>query len=104
MRASAQRFFSALFSSVCQGSRLAAFLGCGVISGCTLITDVDRDKIPEPETPVFPEVDGGPIPEPSTPDASPPDGLPDAGTPDTADAGDAGEDASVPAADAGDAG
>jgi len=83
---------------------LGALLG-GVSTGCTLITDVDREDIPEPETPTFPEVDAGPIPEPSGPDASAPE-TPDASAPDAGDAdpADAGPDASAPPADAGDAG
>jgi len=66
--------------------------------GCTLIADVNREDIPEPVTPAFPEVDGGPIPEPPGPDA----GAEDAAAPDsgTIDAG--AEDAG--ASDAGDAG
>jgi hypothetical protein len=65
---------------------------------CTLITDVNREDIPEPETPLFPEVDAGPIPEPPVPDAGAPDAAAeDAGTPDAGEV-DAG------ASDAGDAG
>lgn len=72
------------------------------LSGCTLITDVDREKIPQPETPTFPEVDAGPQPaEPvldaGAPDASlPPEPTPDAGSDAggaDSDAGDAGPDA-----------
>ena len=64
--------------------------------GCTLIADVNREDIPEPVTPTFPEVDAGPIPEPPGPDAGAPDaavddaGAPDAGQSD-AGAGDAGD-------------
>jgi hypothetical protein len=71
------------------------------LSGCTLITDVDREKIPQPQPPTFPEVDSGsqptdPLPDAGTPDASlPPEPTPDAGSDaaaDPADAGDAGLD------------
>lgn len=74
----------------------------GALSGCTLITDVDRERIPPPVTPVFPEVDAGPIPPQPTPDASTPDaaapvepgdaGASDAGSDDGGDtnAGDSG--------------
>jgi hypothetical protein len=61
-------------------------LACGS-AGCTLITDVDREKIPVPLQPVFPEVDAGPQPPIVVPDAS----VPDASAPvDAGDAGDAG--------------
>jgi hypothetical protein len=74
------------------------------LSGCTLITDVDREKIPQPQPPTFPEVDSGtqptdPVLDAGTPDASLPpeptlDGGGDSG-PDNADAGDAGPDAAL---------
>jgi hypothetical protein len=70
---------------------------------CTLITDVDREKIPVPVPPTFEEVDAGPQPPLEVPDASlvsdaaPADDAGDAG----ADPGDAGDDAGVPATDAG---
>jgi len=94
----------ARFSLVRLGTSAGALVGALLVSGCTLITDVDREKIPEPVTPPFTEVDAGPIPEPSTPDASPPPPL-DAGASDAGDAAasDAGEDAAV-VEDAGDAG
>jgi hypothetical protein len=111
MRASARHSLqprSALVRSVLvrSGASTGFLLGYALLSACTLITDVDREKIPEPQTPPFGEVDAGPIPEPSTPDASPPASLPDAGD---GDAGDASvsvpdNDASAPGGDAGDAG
>jgi hypothetical protein len=76
---------------------VAAAVALGV-SGCTLITDVDREKIPQPQPPTFPEIDAGPQPT---------DPVPDAGTPDASLPGepspDAGSDAGL-APDAGDAG
>jgi hypothetical protein len=67
---------------------------------CTLITDVDREKIPVPVQPSFPEVDAGPQPPLQVPDAS----LSDASAPgdagDTDDASDAGGDPTDAAADA----
>jgi hypothetical protein len=66
----------------------AALLAIAV-SGCTLITDIDREKIPDPPLPPFPEVDAGQQP-----------GL-DASTPREVDSG---PDAAAPPADAGDAG
>jgi len=78
----------------------AALLGI-VASGCTLITDIDREKIPDPPLPPFPEVDAGDQPglDASTP-AELDSGLPlgiDAGDGGASDAGglDAGLDASV---------
>lgn len=82
------------------GAPAGVVLAGVLLSRCTLITDVDREKIPELQTPPFTEVDAGPIPEPSTPDASPPGALPDAGA---ADAG-GDPDASSSGGDAGDAG
>jgi hypothetical protein len=78
----------------------AALLGIAT-SGCTLITDIDREKIPDPPLPPFPEVDAGPQPGL---DASVPPELdagavePDAGDGGAPDAGglDAGLDASAP--------
>ena len=64
----------------------AALLGIAA-SGCTLITDIDREKIPDPPLPPFPEVDAGSQPglDASTPSER------DAGTPpDALDAGDGG--------------
>ena len=65
----------------------AALLGIAA-SGCTLITDIDREKIPDPPLPPFPEVDAGPQPGL---DASAPHEL-DAGAPPAVpvDAGDGG--------------
>jgi hypothetical protein len=74
-------------------------------SGCTLITDIDREKIPDPPLPPFPEVDAGPQPGldasvPSEADSGAPpldagdDGGADAGALD-AGALDAGLDASL---------
>lgn len=87
-------------------SALCALLLAGGLGACTLITDVDREKIPRPPTPTFPEVDAGPQPTPSVPDASVPDASVtpeepvDARTDAGLDAGDAG-DAGAPDADAG---
>ena len=80
----------------------AALLGIAA-SGCTLITDIDREKIPDPPLPPFPEVDAGTQPglDASTPtelDSGAPPGVPgDAGDGGTSDAGglDAGLDASA---------
>jgi hypothetical protein len=69
-------------------------LGASVTLGCTLITDVDRELIPEPVVPILSEVDAG---DQGTthPDAG--DGTdagdspePDAGDQGIGDAGDAG--------------
>jgi hypothetical protein len=68
--------------------------------GCTLITDVDREKIPEPLRPTFPEVDAGPQPTLPLPDASVPDASVPLEPPDAGDAADAG---STDGADASDA-
>ncbi|HWO14107.1 MAG TPA: hypothetical protein VNN80_31600 [Polyangiaceae bacterium] len=57
------------------------------VSGCTLITDIDREKIPNPPLPVFPEVDAGPQPDLDASSPHPPLG-PDAAPP--VDAGDGG--------------
>jgi hypothetical protein len=79
--------------------RRAAALLALCVSGCTLITDVDREKIPQPETPTFPEIDAGPQPTEQVPDAGTPDAsLPAEPTPD------AGSDAGVGDSGAGDAG
>jgi hypothetical protein len=89
---------------------ILGFFGSGALvaaslSACTLITDIDREKIPQPESPVFPEIDAGPQPTEGGPDA----GTPDASVPPEgpADAGDAGLDAGAggdAGPDAGDAG
>jgi hypothetical protein len=68
------------------------------LSGCTLITDVDREKIPQPQPPTFPEVDSGPQPSDPGLDA----GAPDASLPPEPPL-DAGSDAGLDPADAGDA-
>ena len=87
--------FAWLLGSALTGSALAA---------CTLITDVDRQDIPEPPQPTFPEIDAGPMPSEPVLDASVPDTA-DAAPPATdagADGGDAGTtDAAAPSADAG---
>lgn len=72
-------------------------------AACTLITDVDREKIPDDPTPMFPQLDagdsgGGEEPEPPDAAMSEPDAAPDAGSPPPADSG------SDAAADAGDGG
>jgi hypothetical protein len=80
----------------------AALLGIAA-SGCTLITDIDREKIPDPPLPPFPEVDAGDQPglDASTPheldSGAPPATAADAGDGGAPDAGavDAGLDASV---------
>jgi hypothetical protein len=91
------------------GALLGAVLGSmglclGV--GCTLITDVDREKIPVTERPPFPEVDaghfdaGGENPEPGDDvsdagsDAAPGDAE-DAASPGPADGADATSDAAA---------
>jgi len=86
----------------------AVALVAGSLGACTLITDIDREKIPQPTTPVFPEVDAGPqptdpvldggAPDASLPPEEPTDAGGDAGVDVSSDAGDAGPDA---AADAG---
>ncbi len=78
--------------------------GSAFFSACTLITDVDREKIPEEPDITFPENDAGN--DGGDDDDDELDAAvsePDAGEPDAAplDAGDAGSDA---AADAGDGG
>lgn len=80
-------------------------LGCTLIAGhaliaaCTLIADVDREKIPEPAPPPLPEFDAGH--QPDAADAgSEPSAPEDAG----ADSGDASPEAPLDAAtDAADA-
>lgn len=94
--------FSALRTAAC-----AALLGFAA-SGCTLITDIDREKIPDPPLPPFPERDAGAQPglDASTPpeldSGVPPGSAVDAGDGGTSDAGgldagglDAGLDASA---------
>jgi hypothetical protein len=74
----------------------AFFLSCTLSSACTLITDVDRQRIPTEEPPVFPENDAGP-------DAAPNEVDPvDAGSPDAGESlTDAGADGGDELADAG---
>ena len=65
----------------------------GALGACTLITDIDREDIPEPVPPTFPEVDAGPQP---APDAASPPPLPPAPPLDAGgDAGSDGGDASA---------
>jgi hypothetical protein len=103
MRASAHRFLSSFMSFAPRHRRwVAAAIAQCALFGCTLITDVDREKIPEPPQPPFPEVDAGPGPEHPTLDAgAAEDAGPDASG-DILDAGtpDADLDAAVDAADA----
>lgn len=70
-----------LFLQRLAGGRRAAgaVLVSGVVAGCTLITDVNREDIPDPPRPTFPEVDAGPLPPEPTEDASAPDAPGDAG-------------------------
>jgi hypothetical protein len=89
-----------------QGVPLALSIACSSW-GCTLITDVDRERIPVPVQPPFEEVDGGAEPpvngDAAAPDAATPDAsaLDDAGVPDASStASDAG-DAAAPSGDAG---
>jgi hypothetical protein len=100
MRAARRLAFG--FSGFSRLRREAAPMLALCLSGCTLITDVDREKIPQPQTPTFPEIDAGPQPadpvlDAGTPDASlPPEAEPDAGSDAglaVPDAGDAGSDA-----------
>lgn len=83
---------------------LAVLVAAG-LGACTLITDVDREKIPQPVPPTFPEVDAGPQPPEPTPDASvgdasaPPGELDAGGGLDGGDAGDASD--AAPPGDAG---
>jgi hypothetical protein len=74
--------------------------GSTFFAACTLITDVDREKIPEPPPPVFPQTDAGDSgsdveedpPDASTtePDAAPEGPPADSGSDAAADAGDGG--------------
>jgi hypothetical protein len=97
MRAS--RGFAFGFSEFLWLRRRAAPVLALCLSGCTLITDVDRERIPQPQPPTFPEIDAGPQPA---------DPLLDAGTPDASlpsePTADAGADAGFDDGDAGDAG
>ncbi len=80
-----------------------AWLASAALGACTLITDVDRQDIPEPTPPTFPEIDAGPLPSDPVLDASAPDAS-GAAPPPTADAGDADaspNDAAAPSGDAG---
>lgn len=86
MRAFCSFIASAL--SARRASACAILLGLAA-PGCTLITDVDREKIPDPPLPSFPEVDAGTQP-----------GL-DASAANAEDAGGASDDAGADAGDAG---
>jgi hypothetical protein len=97
MRAS--RGLSFGFSEFSWLRRRAAPVLALCLSGCTLITDVDRERIPQPQPPTFPEIDAGPQPTDPVPDA----GTPDASVP-SEPALDAGADAGLDVSDAGDAG
>jgi hypothetical protein len=99
MRASAQRFLSAsLPFPVRPQIWVGAAIACAALCGCTLITDVDREKIPQPVQPTFPEVDAGPDPD-AVDAAAPPDAAVDGG--DVLDAGSADADTPIDAGDAG---
>jgi hypothetical protein len=103
MRASRRSPLSAFSSLTGSFARVLLLTLSSAWCGCTLITDVDREKIPEPPQPTFPEVDAGPQPTEPLPDAS----VPDASMPlEPADAGEVSDAAPVDAAapDAGDAG
>jgi hypothetical protein len=74
-------------------ARASTWLAAGALGACTLITDVNREDIPEPQQPTFPAIDAGPLPTDPVPDASAPDAsVPDASAEPT-DAGDADTDA-----------
>jgi hypothetical protein len=72
----ALRSFIAFSGALPRGATARAGLLAVAVSGCTLITDIDREKIPDPPLPPFPEVDAGPQPDI---DASSPQLLPEAG-------------------------
>jgi hypothetical protein len=100
MRASRRSLLSVFSPFSSHLARVALLTLASAWCGCTLITDVDREKIPEPARPTFPEVDAGPQPTEPLPDAS----IPDASTPlEPADAGEASDAGPVDAADASDA-
>jgi hypothetical protein len=81
-----------LVRSVSSSLGLCGLLALGPLLGCTLITDVDREKIPRAVAPSFPEVDAG-SPDAAPPAPAEPDDVADSG----ADASsDPGEDAGVP--------
>jgi hypothetical protein len=71
-------------------------------SSCTLITDVDRERIPVPVQPPFTEVDGGGEPPITDLDASADGATTDASPPATSDAGEVPDASAIPS-DAGDA-
>ena len=82
----------------------AFFLSCTLSSACTLITDVDRQRIPTEEPPVFPENDAGPdaASPPAPDDVDPVDaGSPDAGESLTDAGADGGDELADAGADAG---
>jgi hypothetical protein len=94
MRASAQRFLSAFLSFTARPDRwVVGAVASGALFGCTLITDVDREKIPQPAQPAFPEVDAGPGPDHPGLDAGTADASVDAGEVLDAGAADAAPDA-----------
>jgi hypothetical protein len=100
MRASRRPFLSVFSPASGRLARVALLALCSAGYGCTLITDVDREKIPEPLQPTFPEVDAGPQPTEPPPDAS----VPDASLPlEPGDAGDASDAGPADAADGADA-
>jgi hypothetical protein len=100
MRAARRSLLSVFSPSSRHLARVALLALASAWCGCTLITDVDREKIPEPLRPTFPEVDAGPQPTDPLPDAS----IPDASLPlEPADAGDASDAGPTDAADASDA-
>jgi hypothetical protein len=100
MRASALRFLSASLSfTVRPEIWVGAAIASAALFGCTLITDVDREKIPQPVQPTFPEVDSGPGPEQPIVDAAVPDAAVDGG--DALDAGALDADTPVDAGDGG---
>jgi hypothetical protein len=79
-----------------QLARASTWLAAGALGACTLITDVNREDIPEPQQPTFPEIDAGPLPTDPVPDASAPDAsLPDASSLEPTDAGGADTDAAA---------
>jgi hypothetical protein len=79
--------------------------GSAFFAACTLITDVDREKIPEPPDPTFPQIDAGDDAggddDGELPDATVDE--PDAAGPEagSSDAGDSGSDAAPDAGDGG---
>jgi hypothetical protein len=99
MGVSGSSFLMGLSSSVRRCIGVGALVGSALLPGCTLITDVNREDIPEPVLPTFPEVDAGQIPDPPVEDA----GVPDSSAPSEPEPLDAGRDAGGSIPDAGDA-